>query len=492
MLQIAERFEFVSQTRELFHSIEILQGLALSEIEPFYLHSDAWDVSGLFASLISSQSSNFASPAFPHADSCADFIENGCSLDNITVSFPSTSDYETMGSLGTASLLGENGLRIANTEACVEPNGNKSNISPLQSSTFFELSDSQGPYNSTWSNYDLQESSIFNSMCNSELFIDVAKTSQQISRNRMSNQNCGLSPYSTEDQLRRPSSLCTFDSKHCTNDDPFQWFSPMTDNLSGTSEVVSLSSYPKGHHAPNNVISNNRPSTSVQSSVTNALQSAEKEKGSETYGKDKRSDCPGVNFGSKICGDWENVMRPVDTSGHLDVSSSSSDCISEQNLESKPRISDTLFSKLGLYQRLDEINRGSCSMARSDFGDQLSSTSKRRKIESPLLSSNEVSCLSEFVGSLNSFQPVYHLNSTSNFESKDKVFRRLEAGSCTGDSCSIVAGNAVSSPKKLEQPATTIKKKAKPGTKPRPKDRQQIHDRLLELRELIPNGEKVC
>ena len=70
--------------------------------------------------------------------------------------------------------------------------------------------------------------------------------------------------------------------------------------------------------------------------------------------------------------------------------------------------------------------------------------------------------------------------------------RKKEAGSCNDDNCSIIAEDTVLSPKKLELPAKTIKKKAKPGTKPRPRDRQQIHDRLLELRDLIPNGEKVC
>ncbi|KAL3499174.1 hypothetical protein ACH5RR_038267 [Cinchona calisaya] len=514
--KFAERLEFVSQTRELFQNIEILQGLALSEIEPLSSHSDAWDASGLFASLISCQNPHFASPAFRHGDSCEDFIEKDCSLENITVSFPSTSEYETLGPIITTSSLCENRLRIANTEAHVDPIGNKSNFSPLQSfmesSSFFELSASHGPYDSKGSNHDLQESSIFNSMCNSELFIDMTKDSQQLFENRMSNQKLGLLGHSTEDQLQRPSSLHTVEellpeidcaksvSEHC---DLFQWFSPMTDesnemveakhriDLSGESEVVSLFSNPKGPRAPAIIFSDNQRSTSVQSSITNALNSAEKEKDSGTFGNDKRSDCPGVDFGSKTPGDWEDVIRSIYIGDHLDVSASNSDCISKQYLESKLKTSNTLFSKLGLYQRWDEIDRGSCSVSRSDLTDQLSSTAKRRKIESPLLSSNEGSCLPKFVGTINSLQPVYHSNNTSNFESKDKVIRRLDAGSCIGDNCNIIAGKAVSSPKKLDQPGKIVKKKAKPGTKPRPKDRQQIHDRLLELRELIPNGEKM-
>ncbi|KAJ0802605.1 putative transcription factor bHLH family [Helianthus annuus] len=41
------------------------------------------------------------------------------------------------------------------------------------------------------------------------------------------------------------------------------------------------------------------------------------------------------------------------------------------------------------------------------------------------------------------------------------------------------------------EPPKPTKKKAKPGTRPRPKDRQQILDRMAELRQLIPNGEKM-
>lgn len=46
--------------------------------------------------------------------------------------------------------------------------------------------------------------------------------------------------------------------------------------------------------------------------------------------------------------------------------------------------------------------------------------------------------------------------------------------------------------KKEGKPKKATKRKAKPGTRPRPKDRQQILDRMAELRELVPNGDKVC
>jgi len=46
--------------------------------------------------------------------------------------------------------------------------------------------------------------------------------------------------------------------------------------------------------------------------------------------------------------------------------------------------------------------------------------------------------------------------------------------------------------KKSDEPVKVNRKRAKPGesTRPRPKDRQQIQDRVRELREIIPNGTK--
>ncbi|RRT65173.1 hypothetical protein B296_00032663 [Ensete ventricosum] len=48
-------------------------------------------------------------------------------------------------------------------------------------------------------------------------------------------------------------------------------------------------------------------------------------------------------------------------------------------------------------------------------------------------------------------------------------------------------------PKKPEEAAKVVKKRARPGesNRPRPKDRQQIQDRVKELREIVPNAAKL-
>ncbi|KAH9317273.1 hypothetical protein KI387_019042, partial [Taxus chinensis] len=50
----------------------------------------------------------------------------------------------------------------------------------------------------------------------------------------------------------------------------------------------------------------------------------------------------------------------------------------------------------------------------------------------------------------------------------------------------------LSQAKKLDEPVKVNRKRAKPGerSRPRPKDRQQIQDRVKELREIVPNGSK--
>ncbi|KAJ0971102.1 hypothetical protein J5N97_019061 [Dioscorea zingiberensis] len=61
------------------------------------------------------------------------------------------------------------------------------------------------------------------------------------------------------------------------------------------------------------------------------------------------------------------------------------------------------------------------------------------------------------------------------------------------ESSSINAESAVTNhPKKSEEGAKVAKRRARPGesSRPRPKDRQLIQDRVKELREIVPNGAK--
>lgn len=60
------------------------------------------------------------------------------------------------------------------------------------------------------------------------------------------------------------------------------------------------------------------------------------------------------------------------------------------------------------------------------------------------------------------------------------------------DCCSLNTANSMVGQVKNPEGAKAIKKRARPGesTRPRPKDRQQIQDRVKELREIVPNSAK--
>ncbi|KAL3499056.1 hypothetical protein ACH5RR_041788, partial [Cinchona calisaya] len=72
-----------------------------------------------------------------------------------------------------------------------------------ESGSFIEL------HNSRQSNFNVQESSIMNSTCKSELLVDMVKTSQQFCESTVNNQNFGPLLHSSKDQLQIPNSLCT-------------------------------------------------------------------------------------------------------------------------------------------------------------------------------------------------------------------------------------------------------------------------------------------
>lgn len=119
---------------------------------------------------------------------------------------------------------------------------------------------------------------------------------------------------------------------------------------------------------------------------------------------------------------------------------------------------ERLFSKLGIEELLEGISGISNAASTSCIEDQFGV--KRRKTGN---------CMWE----MNALQK--------------EMMPKLETSygySGSGSSVVLQGENRV-------EPAKPTKKKAKPGTRPRPKDRQQILDRMAELRQLIPNGEKM-
>lgn len=161
-------------------------------------------------------------------------------------------------------------------------------------------------------------------------------------------------------------------------------------------------------------------------------------------------------------GDLGDIVTPMINGNHSSYSSYNSGRI-DNDAATLP-LKKGLFSNLGIKELFEGISSNSTSCVE----DQVSSCSKRRKTGNS-------------IWEMGTLQPVGKKNEPV-----------MKSEPWMGDGYSIDGSSTLSQAKKQVEPTKSTKKKAKPGTRPRPKDRQMILDRMAELRELIPNGEKVC
>lgn len=374
-----------------------------------------------------------------------------------------------------------------------------------------------------WGNLvqDSQVDSMFTSLESTERLIDEEKDFQCRLGKSVNNQYAAPFIHATEGKLLeqstsiltlpeecKPVDFKTDPSKSYSVDNLSQWFGPpreqsikgmasmLTNDQSQSVGITSLSSgldrsdflvdFPVKH-----------PASSMQSSVINMFSSDGKERSLNVPSTENDLfDGLGLDFGFELAGEtFEDFIMPLFNDGQSTLSTGVSECISELDVGSMAVPRKGLFSELGLDQLLDDIVGNSSSVTKSNSEDQFSST-KRRRLGSSSVNSNQVqfaglsSC---FSGSMNVMQPVYNLDKTNSLVPKKEVIPKSQVGLWIDDSYSINAGGSVAAqPKRPVEPAKATKKRAKPGesTRPRPKDRQQIKDRLEELRGIIPNGSK--
>lgn len=519
-MQNPETKDFVDQVKELFKGMdkrpefEILENVAHSE-------SQFFDSSTQLNSVLSCGISHSVNQNRKHGAYSEGFMEANHSFVLPSQSIPSTNlDHQSRNLIFPTASLIENPIQIGSKST------NQLEQLLLESGNFFDCTATQALSNhsdcslltSSWPHLSsgLKESlsfskpSDYESCRNSSLNAPVNLVSnslqaQQFSKGMFNNQNFTSLLDPTDCKAQRPSGLLTLEeffqesnfveaiSKHGLEDDLSQWFSPQP----GSTPLTTILSTDQAHAGGLIQVSNwsgnntpihkseNLPTTSIQSSVTYAFRSSHEVKCS---GIDKL-DTLGVEHGRKKSMGWNETLIPVVNGDDLNFSTDVSECISEKHVGSKMCTSNSLFSKLGLDQLLDGITSTSpCSFAKSRLDDQTSSATKRRKIDNFSWSPVKFEGLPSFDGKMKSLNPVYDPE-TKNIELNSEDSTK-EPRSYIGDSCTMDAGKSSSS-RRQEEPAKTKKKKAKPGTRPRPKDRQMIQDRLSELRELIPNGEKV-
>ncbi|CAN0840866.1 Transcription factor bHLH157 [Linum grandiflorum] len=152
-----------------------------------------------------------------------------------------------------------------------------------------------------------------------------------------------------------------------------------------------------------------------------------------------------------------------------------------------------LFSELGLEELLGGIRSSRCDLKSSIIDDGASSPAKRVKMENNSSYSvnqvhlgNVISCSSSSTS-----VPASSLDKPKNL-----MFSKSPMAMLIDDSYHrSITSKGTTTPEKAKKPEESVKgskKRARPGesSRPRPKDRQQIQDRLKELKGIVPNAEK--
>ncbi|KAL6005644.1 hypothetical protein ACLOJK_006214 [Asimina triloba] len=202
-------------------------------------------------------------------------------------------------------------------------------------------------------------------------------------------------------------------------------------------------------------------------------------------------DCLGVNPRQRQeQGFWNDYLLPEHCGNHSDLSTNVSECITELNAGSIN--GPGKGSDHGLEQLLDAIVGSAGSIKKHNSDDQASATTITKAGSASMYNNHlpvsGISCLNES-SSLLSNSKSDKIPPGCNKEAPSTSV----ISSWIDSSYNINAESApVSQPKRPEEPPKLTRKRARPGesSRPRPKDRQQIQDRVKELREIVPNGAK--
>ncbi|XP_031262775.1 transcription factor bHLH157-like [Pistacia vera] len=545
--KMLESLEFLDQTRKLLREVENFIQL---ENAPLSLNRETDDLNAIFASLISSGNSFSDNFAPSHDGSSRELKGNPCLLADLTRSSTFTSEIDHR-SINSSHLC--NQLQIPGREAQVLSSEKPSALYQPEflPSTSVKNSVASTPCISTWSNEDsiltsfeqlfpseseIQDSSNvysakanafrhnpqvesrFTSTYSTEGLLGVEKTIPASIGKIMDNQHCAQSSLKTEAKLPematnlprlpeefKPVDFTTDFSNSYKVEDLSQFFSLSQDNIlnrTGTATNTNLLKSIGSTSVSSGMVNadvlvdipTKHPSNSVQSSISDAFISGGQQKFAIVH--DVENDVfegLGLDFACEQAGErWEDYIKPVVGGDHSAISTGMSKCVTDLDVGSTGGPRKGQFSQLGLEEILNGVSSSS-SVTRCSFEDQLS-PAKRRKMESSSSNGNQIPLtkLSCSDGSVGLMHPFYNQEMHKLVNKKDFLLKS-QVGLWIDDSYSINAEHSsVATAKKPEKPLKVNRKRARPGesTRPRPKDRQQIQDRLKELRGIIPNGVK--
>ncbi|KAG9452670.1 hypothetical protein H6P81_005574 [Aristolochia fimbriata] len=209
-------------------------------------------------------------------------------------------------------------------------------------------------------------------------------------------------------------------------------------------------------------------------------------------GKEKISDNLFENLGDlSNCQQWEgwdDILLPIGSSSLSNLSTCVSECITD--LDTVNESCKGFSREFGIEHLLDAVVTH-VNSAPNHSSDNHSSLSTTTKAGSTSGYHNPVPLpgLCGLSGAMDSFQPQCSSEKAAYTSQKDTLSKSFVS---SWISSSYSDSGVTMQPKRSEEAAKSMRKRARPGesTRPRPKDRQQIQDRVKELREIVPNGAK--
>lgn len=190
---------------------------------------------------------------------------------------------------------------------------------------------------------------------------------------------------------------------------------------------------------------------------------------------------------------WENITLPVGGGNPSNLSSCISVCASEFDAGSMTGPEKGFFPEFGPEQLLDVVVSNANLVANNNNNnsdDRLlrsTTTGTGRSDQLPLVGLSGISRSMDAVLSDCNSQKIFL------GPQKEMLSKTLLSSWIDGSYNMKNENGGISQARRSEEPIKLTKKRARPGqsTRPRPKDRQQIQDRVKELREIVPNGTKV-
>ncbi|XP_030454202.2 transcription factor bHLH157-like [Syzygium oleosum] len=519
MKKIPESSEFLDKVKKLFREMGNIDGRLHLENDPSSLNNDGHVLNGLFASLLLSRSSHSGNLMSVNSDNHTDLTGDARSAEDLIPLLGHTWDKysgDMVSMLGGVSnfnhqmqkpishpdmpiasheprhLQPTSLMKYASSGTCTSSwSGGGSALTSLEPSLPQNFPHAYST--STRKNKLTSFSSSVKSSCASSAVSTPSsscdrglverKTMQDISGNSANNRQCaphmqeicGQLPSVSSGQKRSADYLQQTEdcSNSCLVDDLSEWFSDLPEHglfgmassldksLAHSTALSSISSViDRGDYTCE--LSINQATGSPWNSISNAFTMEEKT----------------INI--------QNVEREV-----FDDFGANAGCKLEPEYYEDGGPWKGLFSELGL-EDFFEGNQNSMT----NLGFQESPPFAQRKmVEQPYNDSKQFQSLNlSCSGSMRtSMNPMHYLCKEKDIVQREAVFPKSQVGLWIDDSYSInTRGVTVMPPKRTEELMKAPRKRARPGesTRPRPKDRQQIQDRLKELRGIIPNGAK--